>query len=53
MVRRAWLARYAYITTLGLGREVIPVGAVFAVIVILVILGIITAARSLKVIQQY
>src|SRR5579871_2506980 len=36
-----------------LGREVIPVGAVFAVIVILVILGIITAARSLKVIQQY
>jgi regulator of protease activity HflC (stomatin/prohibitin superfamily) len=32
---------------------VIPVGAVFAVIVILVILGIITAARSLKVIQQY
>ena len=31
----------------------IPVGAVFAVIVILVILGIITAARSLKVIQQY
>jgi regulator of protease activity HflC (stomatin/prohibitin superfamily) len=32
---------------------VIPVGAVFAVIVILVILGIITAARSLKVVQQY
>ena len=31
----------------------IPVGAVFAVIVILVILGIITAARSLKVVQQY
>jgi regulator of protease activity HflC (stomatin/prohibitin superfamily) len=32
---------------------VIPVGAVFAVIVILVILGIIAAGRSLKVIQQY
>jgi regulator of protease activity HflC (stomatin/prohibitin superfamily) len=32
---------------------VIPVGAVFAVIVILVILGIIAAARSLKVVQQY
>jgi regulator of protease activity HflC (stomatin/prohibitin superfamily) len=32
---------------------VIPVGAVVAVIVILVILGIITAARSFKVIQQY
>ena len=31
----------------------IPVGAVVAVIVILVILGIITAARSFKVIQQY
>ena len=31
----------------------IPVGAVFAVIVILVILGIIAAARSLKVVQQY
>ena len=31
----------------------IPVGAVFAVIVILVVLGIITAARSLKVVQQY
>jgi len=29
------------------------VGAVFAIIVILVILGIITAARSLKVVQQY
>src|SRR6478672_8126081 len=37
----------------GLEREVIPVGAVFAVIVILVILGIIAAARSFKVIQQY
>src|SRR6266404_1124484 len=37
----------------GLGREVIPVGAVVAIIVILVILGIITAARSLKVVQQY
>jgi regulator of protease activity HflC (stomatin/prohibitin superfamily) len=32
---------------------VIPVGAVFAVIVILVLLGIVAAARSLKVIQQY
>jgi regulator of protease activity HflC (stomatin/prohibitin superfamily) len=32
---------------------VIPVGAVFAVIVILVILGIIAAGRSFKVIQQY
>jgi regulator of protease activity HflC (stomatin/prohibitin superfamily) len=32
---------------------VIPVGAVFAVIVIVVLLGIIAAARSLKVIQQY
>jgi regulator of protease activity HflC (stomatin/prohibitin superfamily) len=32
---------------------VIPVGAVFAVIVILVILGIAAAARSIKVIQQY
>ena len=31
----------------------IPVGAVFAVIVILVLLGIVAAARSLKVIQQY
>src|SRR5256714_9950026 len=37
----------------GLGREVIPVGAVFAVIVILVILGIIAVGRSLKVVQQY
>src|SRR6478672_8851863 len=37
----------------GLEREVIPVGAVFAVIVILVILGIIAAARSFKVVQQY
>src|SRR6266516_584267 len=42
-----------FVTTLGLGREVIPVGAVFAVIVILVILGIIAAGRSLKVVQQY
>jgi len=32
---------------------VIPVGAIFAVIVILVILGIIAAGRSLKVVQQY
>jgi regulator of protease activity HflC (stomatin/prohibitin superfamily) len=32
---------------------VIPVGAVVAVIVILVILGIITAARTFKVVQQY
>jgi len=32
---------------------VIPVGAIFAVIVIVVLLGIIAAARSLKVIQQY
>jgi len=32
---------------------VIPVGAVFAVIVILVILGIIAVGRSLKVVQQY
>jgi regulator of protease activity HflC (stomatin/prohibitin superfamily) len=32
---------------------VIPVGAIVAVIVILVILGIITAARSFKVVQQY
>jgi regulator of protease activity HflC (stomatin/prohibitin superfamily) len=32
---------------------VIPVGAVVAVIVVLVILGLITAARSLKVVQQY
>jgi regulator of protease activity HflC (stomatin/prohibitin superfamily) len=32
---------------------VIPVGAVFAVIVILVILGIIAAGRSFKVVQQY
>ena len=31
----------------------IPVGAVVAVIVILVILGIITAARTFKVVQQY
>ncbi|MBV9207462.1 MAG: slipin family protein [Actinobacteria bacterium] len=30
-----------------------PVGAVFAVIVVLVILGIIAAARSMKVVQQY
>src|SRR5580700_10479874 len=37
----------------GLGREVIPVGAVVAVIVILVILGLIAAARSFKVVQQY
>ena len=37
----------------GLEREVIPVGAVVAVIVILVILGIIAAGRSLKVVQQY
>jgi regulator of protease activity HflC (stomatin/prohibitin superfamily) len=32
---------------------VIPVGAVLAVIVVLVILGIIAAARSFKVVQQY
>jgi regulator of protease activity HflC (stomatin/prohibitin superfamily) len=32
---------------------VIPVGAVFAVIVILVILGLIAAGRSFKVVQQY
>jgi regulator of protease activity HflC (stomatin/prohibitin superfamily) len=32
---------------------VIPVGAVVAVIVILVILGLIAAARSFKVVQQY
>jgi regulator of protease activity HflC (stomatin/prohibitin superfamily) len=32
---------------------VIPVGAVVAVIVVLVILGLIAAARSLKVVQQY
>jgi regulator of protease activity HflC (stomatin/prohibitin superfamily) len=32
---------------------VIPVGAVVAVIVIVVILGLIAAARSLKVVQQY
>jgi regulator of protease activity HflC (stomatin/prohibitin superfamily) len=32
---------------------VIPVGAVVAVIVILVILGLIAVARSLKVVQQY
>jgi regulator of protease activity HflC (stomatin/prohibitin superfamily) len=32
---------------------VIPVGAVFAVIVILVILGIVAVGRSLKVVQQY
>ena len=31
----------------------IPVGAVFAVIVIVILLGIVAAARSLKVIQQY
>ena len=31
----------------------IPVGAVFAVIVILVILGIVAVGRSLKVVQQY
>ena len=31
----------------------IPVGAVFAVIVIVVLLGIIAVARSLKVVQQY
>ena len=31
----------------------IPVGAIFAVIVILVILGIIAVGRSLKVVQQY
>ncbi len=31
----------------------IPVGAVVAVIVVLVILGLIAAARSLKVVQQY
>src|SRR5580658_966885 len=36
-----------------LGREVIPVGAVVAVIVILVILGIIAATRTFKVVQQY
>jgi len=37
----------------GLGREVIPVGAVVAVIVIFVIIGLIAAARSFKVVQQY
>jgi regulator of protease activity HflC (stomatin/prohibitin superfamily) len=37
----------------GLEREVIPVGAVVAVIVILVILGLIAASRSFKVVQQY
>jgi regulator of protease activity HflC (stomatin/prohibitin superfamily) len=32
---------------------VIPVGAIVAVIVVLVILGIVAAARSIKVVQQY
>jgi regulator of protease activity HflC (stomatin/prohibitin superfamily) len=32
---------------------VVPVGAVVAVIVILVILGFIAASRSFKVVQQY
>jgi regulator of protease activity HflC (stomatin/prohibitin superfamily) len=32
---------------------VIPVGAVVAIVVILVVLGIIAAARSIKVVQQY
>jgi len=32
---------------------VIPVGAVVAIIVVLVILGIVAAARSIKVVQQY
>jgi len=32
---------------------VIPVGAIFAVIVIVILLGIVAAARSFKVIQQY
>src|SRR4051794_21971084 len=53
MVRRAWLARCLCHYSWATGREVIPVGAVFAGIVILVILGIIAAARSLKVVQQY
>ena len=54
MVRRTWLTRYLFVTTLGSRKEeVIPVGAVLAVIVILVILGIIAVGRSLKVVQQY
>ena len=31
----------------------IPVGVVIAVIVIVVLIGLITAARSFKVVQQY
>src|SRR5579862_8504324 len=47
------MARDELVTTLGSGREVVPMGVVVAIIVILVILGLITAARSLKVVQQY
>src|SRR6202522_1352147 len=54
MVQWPLLVCDPFVTTLGgLGREVIPVGAVVAVIVILVILGLIAAARSFKVVQQY
>src|SRR5579871_5674788 len=36
-----------------LGREVIPVGVVVAVIVIVALIGLIAAARSFRVVQQY
>src|ERR1700678_2786658 len=54
MVQWPLLVCDPFVTTLGgLGREVIPVGAVVAIVVILVVLGIIAAARSIKVVQQY
>src|ERR1700678_2157161 len=54
MVQWPLLGCDPFVPTLGgLGREVIPVGAVVAVIVIVVLIGLIAAARSFKVVQQY
>src|SRR3984885_2372384 len=54
IVRWRRVACNPLVTTLGSRkREVILVGAVIAVIVVLVILGLIAAGRAFKVVQQY
>src|SRR3984885_8827904 len=54
IVRGRRVACNPLVTTLGSRkREVILVGAVIAVIVVLVILGLIAAGRAFKVVQQY
>src|ERR1700678_383540 len=54
MVQWPLLGCDPFVPTLGgLGREVIPVGAVVVILVILVVAGLIAAGRSFKVVQQY